>query len=252
MKKALLALGVIATLGMASAETLRVGSEGAYPPWNYIDENTGKLAGYEIDLANEICAKIQYECVFVQNEWDSIIPNLIGGNYDIIMAGMSVTDERKKTIHFSQEYYPSDPSKYAAAVGSSFDFDNLKGYKIGVQGATIQAGYLEDVMGNDNTILSYETPDQSVADLVAGNIDILFADGSFIDPIINSLDDYEIVGPNVDIGGGVAGGMRHQDEALLAKIDEAITELKAEGVVDQLIAEYFEGAAAGPFFSDSQ
>lgn len=251
MKKTLLALGVVATLGMVNAETLRIGTEGAYPPWNYIDENTGKLAGYEIDLGNAICEKIKYECKFVQNDWDSIIPNLIAGNYDIIMAGMSVTDEREKTISFSDIYRHPDPSRFAAAVGSDYDFDNLKGVRIGVQTATMQADYLEENLSEGNTIVTYKIADQSIADLVAGNIDILFANSNYLDPIIATMDDYQAVGPDVNLGRGTAGGMRQSDEALRAVINDALAELKAEGIVDELIVEYFPDAA-GPFFGVDQ
>lgn len=251
MKKTLLALGVVATLGMVNAETLRIGTEGAYPPWNYIDENTGKLAGYEIDLGNAICERIKYECEFVQNDWDSIIPNLVAGNYDIIMAGMSVTEERKKTISFSDDYHPPEPSRYVAAADSDYNFDNLKGVRIGVQTATMQADYLEENLSGDNTIVTYKIADQSIADLVAGNIDILFANSNYLDPIVATMDDYKTVGPDVAIGGGTAGGMRQADEALRNTINEALTELKAEGVVDKLIAEYFPDSA-GPFYSAAQ
>ena len=169
--------GVFAAVtNFAYAADVRIGTEGAYPPWNFIDDS-GKLAGFEIDLGNALCEKAGVSCEFVQNEWDSIIPNLVAGNYDVIMAGMSITEERRETIDFSEEYFPPSPSLFAAAAGAELDFDNLKGVKIGAQGATIQAAHLEEAMADGNTLLTYETPDQSVADLMAGNIDLLFADG---------------------------------------------------------------------------
>ncbi len=127
--------------------------------------------GYEIDLGNALCAEAGLTCEFVANEWDSIIPNLVAGNYDAIMAGMSITRQSaKKTINFSEEYYPSEPSLYAAASGASIDMANISGQKIGVQGATIQSAYAEEHHGANNTILSFGTFDQSVADLAAGNL----------------------------------------------------------------------------------
>ena len=248
MKKLLLtmALAAFASTGFA-ADKVRFGTEGAYAPWNFMDDS-GKLTGFEIELGNEICRRAKLECEFVVNEWDSIIPNLIAGNYDGIMAGMSVTDERKKTIMFSDEYYPADPSRYAAAAGDTFDFDNLKGKKIGAQGATIQAAYAEENFKADNTIKLNEKPDQSVADLAAGNIDILLADGSFLEPVVEgSGGNIVFVGPNVQIGGGVAIGLRQKDTELGAKLNAALTEVKKDGTLDKMIKEFFK---KGPFYAE--
>ncbi len=248
MKKILLSMvlasAVIATPAMS--ETVRIGTEGAYAPYNYVDDN-GKLAGYEIDLGNALCAEAGLTCEFVANEWDSIIPNLVAGNYDAIMAGMSITDERKQTINFSEEYYPSEPSKYAAAAGMSFDMMSLSGKKIGVQGATIQAAYAEEHFGANNTIMSFKTFDDSVADLAAGNLDLLLADGDPLNPVIEaSAGALAFVGEGVRIGGGVGIGMRKDDTDLAVKMNAAIAALKANGTVDKLIKEYFDN---GPFYA---
>src|ERR1041384_3293823 len=120
MKKLILA--AVATLALGTAvqaqETVRIATEGAYAPWNFLND-AGEPAGYEIDLGNAICAKAGFTCEFVINDWDSIIPNLLAGNYDVIMAGMSITDERLETIDFTDAYFPPDPSKYAANAGST-------------------------------------------------------------------------------------------------------------------------------------
>lgn len=249
MKKLLLPLALAATFMSAQAmsETVKIGTEGAYAPYNYIDDS-GKLAGFEIDLGNALCAEAGLTCEFVANEWDSIIPNLIAGNYDAIMAGMSITDERKKTISFSAEYYPASPSMFAVASGDQFDMANLSGKKIGVQGATIQAAYAEENFGANNTILSFETFDQSVADLSAGNLDILLADGDPLEPVIEASNGALVfAGEGVRIGGGVGIGVRQKDADLQAKLDAAIVALKGNGTVDKLIKEYFE---KGPFYSN--
>jgi len=249
MKKIVLGVVLSTLLGAASsfAADVRIGTEGAYAPWNYMDES-GKLAGYEIELGNELCARANVSCEFVVNEWDSIIPNLLAGNYDIIMAGMSVTDERKESIAFSAEYYPPDPSKFAGAANLNADFDNLKGLKIGAQGATIQAAYLQESLADGNTILSYETPDQSIADLVAGNIDLLLADDTFLRPVVEgSGGAIAFVGPDVAIGGGVAMGMRKGEDELAGKMNAALVSMKADGTVDKLIMEFFE---VGPFYGN--
>jgi polar amino acid transport system substrate-binding protein len=249
VKKIIIPLVLAASMLAAPAmsDTVRIGTEGAYAPWNFLDDN-GKLAGYEIDLGAALCAEAGLTCEFVANEWDSMIPNLIAGNYDAIMAGMSITDERLETINFSAPYYPPDPSKYAAAKGEMFDFAALSGKKIGVQGATIQAAYAEEMFAANNTILSFETPDQSVADLAAGNIDLLLADGSFLEPVVEgSSGAMVLVGPDVLIGGGVGVGLRKKDGQLADQLNAALIALKANGTVDKLIMEYFE---KGPFFTE--
>ncbi len=249
MKKLILPVALAASVfaGSAMAETVRIGTEGAYAPYNYVDDN-GKLAGYEIDLGNALCAEAGLTCEFVANEWDSIIPNLIAGNYDAIMAGMSITDERKETINFSDEYYPSEPSLFAAAAGDKFDLSALSGKKIGVQGATIQSAYAEENFGSNNTIVAFESFDQSVADLSAGNIDLLLADGDPLKPIIEASEGaLGFVGDGVRIGGGVGIGLRKNDADLAAKLGAAIAALKSNGAVDKLIKEYFNN---GPFYSN--
>lgn len=240
-----LAATMVATTALA--DTVRLGTEGAYAPWNYIDDS-GKVAGFEIQLGNEMCKRANIECEWVVNEWDSMIPNLVAGNYDAIMAGMSITDERKQTIDFSPEYYPASPSKFAAASGAKFDFDNLSGVKIGVQGATIQADYLSEKLAANNTILSYETADQSVADLSAGNIDLLLADGDFLKPVVDgSGGALTLTAPDIRIGGGVGIGMRKGDGELKATMAKALESVKADGTLDKLIMEFFE---TGPFYKN--
>ena len=115
MKKLMLAAATLAlTAGMGLAAPVRIASEGAYPPYNLINDK-GDLDGYDIDVGNEVCKRAQLECVWVKNDWDSIIPNLKSSNYDAIMAGMSITDERKKVITFSENYTPPSKSSYMAA-----------------------------------------------------------------------------------------------------------------------------------------
>jgi polar amino acid transport system substrate-binding protein len=158
------AAALIALTGAASAQqTVRIASEGAYAPWNFLDDN-GQLAGFEIDLGNELCRRAGLTCEWVVNEWDSMIPNLQAGNYDAIMAGMSITEERQQTIDFTQNYFPPDPSKYVAAAGSTIDMSDPSSLKIGAQGATIQHGYIQENFAANNTIQAYETADQARCD----------------------------------------------------------------------------------------
>jgi len=242
-----LALVLGSAAATVHAADVRIATEGAYAPWNYLDDS-GQLAGFEIDLGNALCERAGVECEWVQNEWDSIIPNLQAGNYDAIMAGMSITDERMETIDFSAAYYPPDPSAYITTAGNEIDIDNLEGKRIGAQGATIQAAYAEENFSQDNTILTFETPDQSIADLMAGNLDLVIADGSYLKPIVEGSNGaMEFTGPDVMIGNGVGMGLRKGDDELAASMGAALEELKADGTVDALIKDYFD---AGPFFAD--
>jgi len=250
MKKLILA--AVATLALASAaqaqETVRLATEGAYAPWNFLDD-TGAPAGFEIDLGNAICAHAGLTCEWITNDWDSIIPNLLAGNYDAIMAGMSITDERLETIDFTQNYFPPDPSQFIAAAGSDIDTAALEGKRIGVQGGTIQAAYAEENLAGANTIVSFGTADQAMADLAAGNLDTILADGAYLEPVVNASGGaLEFVGEDVMIGDGVGAGVRKDEADLKATFNDALTALKADGTVDKLIAQWFEGR--GPYFAE--
>jgi polar amino acid transport system substrate-binding protein len=250
MKKLILAAATALVLGTAAQaqETVRIATEGAYAPWNYVNE-AGELAGYEIDLGNAICEKAGLTCEFVSNDWDSIIPNLLAGNYDLIMAGMSITEERMETIDFTQDYFPPDPSKFVAMAGSGIDPTNLEGKRVGVQGGTIQAAYAEENLGSNNTVVSFTTADQAMADLAGGNLDTIIADGAYLEPVVAASGGaIEFVGEDVMIGNGVGAGIRKDETELKTKIDDALTALKADGTVDKLIAQYFEGR--GPFYTE--
>jgi len=250
MKKLLLAAGVMLALTGATQaqETVRIATEGAYAPYNFLDD-AGKPAGFEIDLGNAMCAQAGLTCEFITNDWDSIIPNLLAGNYDLIMAGMSITDERMETIDFTQNYFPPDPSKFAAAAGAGIDPTALDGKRIGVQGGTIQAAYAEKNLASNNTVVSFGTADQAMADLAAGNLDTILADGAYLEPVVAaSSGSLEFVGEDLMIGNGIGGGLRKDETELKTKLDDALTALKADGTVDKLIAQWFDGR--GPFFAE--
>ena len=252
MKTLILAAAAVLALGSAAQaqaqETVRIATEGAYAPWNFVDEN-GKLAGYEIDLGNAICAKAGLTCEIISNDWDSIIPNLLAGNYDVIMAGMSITDERKQTIDFTQNYFPPDPSRFVAAAGAGIDPSALEGKRVGVQGGTIQAAYAEQNLASNNTVVSFGTADQAMADLAGGNLDTILADGAYLEPVVAaSSGSIEFVGEDVMIGDGVGAGIRKDEADLKTKFDDALTALKQDGTVDKLIAQWFDGR--GPYFAE--
>jgi polar amino acid transport system substrate-binding protein len=250
MKKTLLAaVAALALAGPAMAqETVRIATEGAYAPWNFLDDS-GNPAGFEIELGNAICEQAAITCEWITNDWDSIIPNLLAGNYDLIMAGMSITDERLQTIDFTQNYFPPDPSKFVAADGAEIDFANLTGKRVGVQGGTIQAAYAEQNFASNNTVVTFTTADQAMADLAAGNLDTILADGAYLEPVVAAAGGAIVfVGEDILIGNGVGAGLRKDEAELKAKIDDALTALKKDGTVDTLIAKWFEGH--GPYFAE--
>jgi len=231
----------------ANAQAIRIGTEGAYEPWNYVDAD-GKLAGLDIDVMNELCKRAALECTFVQTAWDTIIPNLNAGNYDVIAAGMSITDERKQSINFTADYAPPDPSGYMMLEGSAVDPNSLTGVKIGTQTGTIQADYAAATFATGNTLLTFDTAADALADLMAGNIDIILADSSYIDEAVaNSGGALKTSDVTVAIGGGVGAGLRKADTELLAKLDEALAAAKADGTIDALISKHFP-QRKGPFY----
>ncbi|MET3924316.1 transporter substrate-binding domain-containing protein [Devosia sp. 2618] len=250
MKKTILAAAAILALGSAvqAQDTVRIATEGAYAPWNFLND-AGEPAGFEIDLGNAICAEAKLTCQFILNDWDSIIPNLLAGNYDVIMAGMSVTDERLQTIDFSDNYFPPDPSRFASMAGDAPDFANLTGARIGVQGGTIQASYAESTYGATNTVVAFSTADQAMADLAAGNLDTILADGAYLEPVVTASGGaIEFVGDEILIGDGYAAGLRKDETELKGKINTALAALKKDGTVDKLIAQWFDGQ--GPYFAE--
>jgi len=250
MNKFLLAaFAALALSGTAHAQALRLATEGAYAPFNFINDQ-GKPDGFEIELGNELCKRAALECTWVTNEWDSIIPNLIAGNYDAIMAGMSITEERKQTIDFSDNYVPPDPSLYMVRAGTTIDFNALTGKNIGVQGSTIQAAYAQSTFGSTNTVKNYETADQALADLNAGNVDVILADGPVVsDVVAGSGGAIERVGPEVTIGNGIGVGLRKADDELENKLNTAIGEMKKDGSLDTLLIKWFPEKAPGPIFA---
>ena len=238
MKNLVIAAVVSAiTASVAWADTIRMGTEGAYPPYNFIND-AGEVDGFERELGDELCKRAGLECTWVTNEWDSIIPNLVSGNYDTIIAGMSVTAERDEVIDFSNEYIPASPSAYVAAAGSTVD---LNGGVITAQTSTIQAGY---VAQSGATLVEFATPDETIAAVKNGEADAVLADKDYLAPIVaESGGALVFVGEDVRIGGGVAMGMRESDGATKAKFDAAIESMKADGTLNAMLVKWFKDDA---------
>ena len=209
---------------------VRLGTEGAYAPWNFINDS-GEVDGFERDLGDELCARAELTCEWVTNDWDSIIPNLVSGNYDVIIAGMSITDERDEVIDFTQAYTPPDPSTFAA-LDANVD---LAGGVIAAQTGTIQAGYIATTGA---TLVEFATPDETIAAVMNGEADAVLADASFIDTAIAANSGLVVAGDPVALGGGVGMGIRESDGELRAKFDAAIQSMKDDGSLNTLIAKW--------------
>ena len=232
MKKLVLATSALAlSVSMAMAQdVVRLGTEGAYPPWNFIND-AGEVDGFERELGDELCKRAELSCEWVTNDWDSIIPNLVSGNYDAIIAGMSITDERDQVIDFTQNYTPPDPSAY---VGMDAGVD-MEGGVIAAQTGTIQAGY---VAGSGATLVEFATPDETLAAVKNGEADAVLADKSYLAPIVAEDSALMFVGEDVPLGGGVGMGVRESDGDLRAKFDAAIQAMKDDGSLNAMITKW--------------
>ncbi|SLN17021.1 Octopine-binding periplasmic protein precursor [Pseudoruegeria aquimaris] len=230
MKKLILATSALAlTAGFAAADVVRMGTEGAYAPWNFVNDK-GEIDGFERELGDELCKRAELECEWVKNDWDSIIPNLVSGNYDTIIAGMSITDERDEVIDFTQPYTPPDPSAYVA-MDPDVDLENAV---IAAQAATIQAAFIAE---QGWTLVEFATPEETVAAVRNGEADAVLADKSYLDTVVGT-DGLVMLERTEAIGGGVGMGLRESDGELRAKFDAAIQSMKDDGSLNELIAKW--------------
>ena len=245
-----LALSVSAA---SAQDVVRIGTEGAYPPWNYTEAN-GELAGFEIDLANAMCEKMGATCEFVAQDWDGIIPALLNGRYDVIMAGMSITDERRERISFSAGY-ATEPAYFIAGDSSPLQqtetVDDIKaaisGMVVGVQTATIHQNFIDQELGDLVELRLYDTQENMELDLASGRIDAALANYPAWTAFMEKGDGskFDIFGPALSgtdypvFGEGVGAGLRKDDTELLERIDAALAELKADGTVTALSNQHF-------------
>ena len=247
------------------ADNIKIGTEGAYPPWNSKDA-AGNLIGFEVELANELCKIMKHNCTVVEQDWDGMIPALVSRKFDAIMAGMSITDERKKTINFSQGY-ADEVASLAVMKGSknaglktlsainltdiSADeqatLDTLtkafKGKTIGVQTATIHQNFLDSGLMGNVKVRTYKTQDEVNLDLVAGRIDAALATAvAFTDYAEKSGKEVVLTGPTFaggDFGNGVGVGIRKGDSELLNDFNAAIDKARDDGIISRLAIKHF-------------
>lgn len=250
-----LMMGVLALAGVLLAvpgagfakewKKVRIGTEGAYPPFNYFDANKN-LVGFEIELGNELCKRMKVECSWVAQDWDGLIPALTAGKYDAIFASMTITDERRKQISFS-DYYYTTPASFIVPKGSSISASTpeaLRGKTVGTQSSTIHASLLEEKYRAVSPKL-YPTQDEANLDLASGRLDAVLGDRI---ALMAFLADSEgaccrFAGQDIKIGDGVGVGFRKQDEDLRRMFNRAIAEVVKDGTFQKLSEKYFPGVA---------
>jgi len=232
-------LGVFMAGSAQAQEKLRIGTEGAYPPFNQIDPD-GKVIGFDIDIAAALCNQMQVECEFVTQDWDGIIPGLMAKKYDAIVASMSITEERLKAVAFTDPYY-SNKLQYVAPKGSKVDPNNLKGKSVGAQRATISASYLEDNLKDDVNIKLYDTQENAYLDLESGRTDVVLADMLVTYEWLQkgAGEKFAFIGEPVNIDDSIGIAVRKGDEELLKRLNEALAAIVADGTYAKINAKYF-------------
>jgi arginine/ornithine transport system substrate-binding protein len=252
MKKWLLVatLAATAATGMVQAKewkTVRFGIEGAYPPFSWTEAD-GSLKGFDVDMANALCSEMEVKCVIIPQDWDGIIPSLLARKYDAIIAAMSITEERKEKVDFTDKY-ALIPNKYIAKKGSNLEFtmEGLKGVKIGVQRATTHDLYLTDNFGESVDVVRYGSFDEAYLDLASGRVTAVLGDASALEEgVLNKEggEAYEFVGPSLTapkwFGEGFGIATRKQDKDLTEKLNAAIKSLRAKGEYQTIQAKYFD------------
>lgn len=244
----------LSVAGGASAQTVKVGiAAEAYPPFASQDAS-GAWVGWEVEMISAICAGADLTCEVVPVAWDGIIPALTAGQIDAIMASMSITEERMKTIDFSDKYY-NTPTVIVGAKGLSMDAtpEGLAGKILGVQVSTVHQAYAEAYFaGTAAEIKIYQTQDEANQDLVAGRIDATQADSIALDAFLASAEGAaccEVKGAVADdpaiLGLGVGVGLRKGDEALKAAFNKGIAAVLADGSYDRVTAGYFASSIYG-------
>jgi putative lysine/arginine/ornithine/histidine/octopine transport system substrate-binding protein len=242
MKKIALALVAVLGLGVGMAnagDKIRIGTEGAYPPFNGVDKD-GKAFGFDIDIANALCAEMKADCeIIAPLDWDSIIIGLNKKKYDAIIASMSITEERLKAVDFTDPYY-SNNLTMVAKKGSGVDPKNLKGKSVGAQRATISANYVTDQMKDVDAKL-YDTQENAYLDLTSGRVDVLVSDKL---PAYDWLrsdagKDFEFVGDAIDVNDKIGIAVRQKEDDLRMKLNAALKAIVANGKYAEINAKYF-------------
>ena len=257
MKKLIVVFALIALVFAAGTiqakdwKVVRIGVEGAYPPFSYTTAD-GKLEGFDIDIARALGKAMGVEIKLVPQDWDGIIPALMARKYDAIIASMSITEERKKKVAFTNKYY-NTPAKFVCKKGTMQEFtreqvaEATAGKKIGVQRATIHDNFITDNGGEGVEIKRYATQDEAYMDLRAGRVDMLLADSVAIDGGFLKKpegQDYQFIGPDLTdkkwFGEGSGIAIRKKDTDLVEMFNKAIVQIRSDGTYQKIQDKYFD------------
>jgi octopine/nopaline transport system substrate-binding protein len=261
-------LAAFSLLSAAQAQTkLRFATDGAFPPWAWT-EASGKLVGFEVDLYQELCARVKVQCVMEAQAFDGLIPGLNAGKFDAIMAGMSVTPKREAVVLFSQPY-ASTGQTFAtlqsgsvgklAETGALFSLTTdeagaiaainkikpqLQDKVVGVQSASIAAAFLDKYLKGVVQVREYKTTEQHDLDLMAGRVDLVMASMAYLTNMKAKPGNSEVIvtGPRFQgglLGKGSAIAFRKSDTELKGKFDAAISAAFKDGTVARLSSKYF-------------
>jgi len=234
--------------GAADAQMKKVviGTEGAYPPFNNLTAD-GKLVGFDIEIAEALCAEMKVECEFVTQDWDGIIPALIAGKFDAIIASMSITDERKEVVDFTEKYYNTPPAiavlKDSKLTGVTPE--NLAGARMGAQGSTTHSNYAEEKFP-DTDLQLYPTADEYKLDLANGRVDAVIDDVVVLSEWLATDDGAccKILGalkPDMKINGEGAGiAIRKGEDELKEMFNKAIQAIRENGKYQEINDKYFQ------------
>jgi len=225
---------------------VKIASEGARPPYNYLDNN--ELAGFEIDLARDLCARMKVSCSFVAQDWDGLIPGLLDHQYDAIMAAMEITDEAREKIAFSKPYIRM-PSAFMASRRNKIEDTSptgLSGKAIGVESGGAHQAYVEDLY-KDAEVHAYATLEEAILDLAEGRLDVVLGDKDAIADFLKTRREAQCCALIADVprdpayfGEGVGIGLRQQDKTLKAMFEKALDASMADGAFAKIRAKYFD------------
>jgi polar amino acid transport system substrate-binding protein len=245
---ALAASAALLAIGAAQAQdrTIKIGTEGAYPPFNNLTSD-GKLEGFDIDIANALCEEMKAKCEFVTSDWDGIIPALQAGKFDAIIASMSITDERKQKVDFSEKYY-NTPSAIVAPKDSDLKGvtkEDLAGKTIGVATSTTHYNFAEKTF-TDSTLKGYPSSQEYMLDIANGRLDAVEDDVVVLQQFLDSPDGAccKLVGmpapQPVEIFGPGAGIAVRKGDALAGEFTAAIKAIRANGKYKAINDKYFK------------
>jgi polar amino acid transport system substrate-binding protein len=226
--------------------TVRIASEGARPPYNYLDRT--KLAGFEIDLGRDLCARMKVSCSFIAQDWDGLIPGLLGHRYDAIMAAMEITGEARKKIAFTKPYIRMPSAFMTLKQRATLDTSpaGLAGKAIGVESGGAHDAYLEDVY-KQSEIRPYATLEEAILDLAEGRLDAVIGDKDAIAEFIKTRKEAQCCVLSADVprdpayfGDGIGIGLRKEDKGLKAMFEKALDSCMADGAFARIRAKYFD------------